>query len=184
MSRIGKQPIVIPKNVKLEINNNVIKVIGPKGTLTHSCPKEVSIKQEGETLLVTRKNDDRLSRSLHGLTRALINNMIVGVSTGYHKELDIVGVGYRAQVKGKNILSLYLGYSHNIEYFIPDCVTVSVEASKGVNRIRLESYDKQILGEVASQIRKLRPPEPYKGKGIRYVDEVVRKKVGKAVVGK
>lgn len=184
MSRIGKQPIIIPDGVKLEIKENLIKVTGPKGTLEKDIPSCITIKQEDKSLTVERKNDERQSRALHGLTRSLINNMVVGVSQGFTKDLDIIGVGFKAQVKGKNILSLYLGHSHSVEYFIPDAVTAKVEPGKGLSKIKLESYNKQLLGEVAAQIRKLRPPEPYKGKGVRYSDEVVKKKVGKAVVGK
>jgi large subunit ribosomal protein L6 len=184
MSRIGKQPIIIPDGVKVEIKDKMIKVTGPKGTLEKDIPSSINVKEENKNIIVERKNEERETRAFHGLTRSLINNMVLGVSQGFTKELDVIGVGFKAQVKGKNILSLYLGHSHSVEYFIPDAIEAKVEARKGASKIKLESYNKQLLGEVAAQIRGLRPPEPYKGKGIRYSDEVVKKKVGKAVVGK
>jgi large subunit ribosomal protein L6 len=141
------------------------------------------VTYEGDEITVSRSNDERQVRSLHGLCRTLISNNVIGVSSGFKRELEVIGIGYRVALKGKDILSLYLGYSHTNDYFLPEGVTVSVEGGKS-NKITLESCDKQLLGEVAAQIRKLRTPEPYKGKGIRYSDEVVRKKVGKAVVGR
>jgi len=183
MSRIGKQPILIPKGVKVELNGSAIKVSGPKGNLEYNVPSKVNVSQEADTLLVSRKNDEKDSRSLHGLVRTLINNMVVGVSDGFKKELDIVGVGFRAQMRGKDILNMYLGHSHSIDYFIPKGVSATVEPGKGVTRLRFESCDKQLVGEVAAQIRKLRKPEPYKGKGVRYADEIIKKKVGKAAAG-
>jgi len=183
MSRIGKNPISLPKGVKVEIQGRKIKVTGPKGNLEHLCPEKIQVKQESDTVLVSRPNDDRASRSLHGLTRTLINNMVLGVSEGFKKELDVIGVGYKVQLRGKDILNIYLGHSHAIDFFVPKGITAVVEAGKGTTRIRIEGCDKQLVGEVAAQIRKLRSPEPYKGKGVRYFDEVVKKKVGKAVVG-
>jgi large subunit ribosomal protein L6 len=183
MSRIGKQPILIPKGVKVEIKGSDIKVSGPKGNLEYNIPRNIDLKQETDSLLLTRKNDEKESRSLHGLARTLINNMVVGVSEGFKKELDIVGVGFRAQMRGKDILNMYLGHSHSIDYFVPQGVTATVEPGKGVTRLRFESCDKQLVGEVAAQIRKLRKPEPYKGKGVRYADEIIKKKVGKAAAG-
>lgn len=183
MSRIGKKPVSIPKGVKVEVKGQNVKVTGPKGNLEYTCPDKITVKQESDTLLVSRPDDERTSRALHGLARTLINNMVHGVSEGFKKELDIIGVGYKAQLRGKDILSLYLGHSHSIDYFVPKGITAAVEAGKGTTRIRIEGCDKQLVGEVAAQIRKLRGPEPYKGKGVRYSDEVVKKKVGKAVVG-
>lgn len=183
MSRIGKNPISLPKGVKVDIKGNNIKVVGPKGNLEYVCPEKIQVKQENETVVVSRPNDDRTSRSLHGLTRTLINNMVVGVSEGFKKELDVIGVGYKVQLRGKDVLNLYLGHSHAIDYFVPKGITATVDAGKGSTKIKIEGCDKQLVGEVAAQIRKLRAPEPYKGKGVRYSDEIVKKKVGKAVVG-
>lgn len=183
MSRIGKQPITVPKEVKVELQGSRVKVSGPKGNMEHNVPAEITVTQDADKLIVARKSETKEARSLHGLTRSLINNMVVGVSTGFKKELDIVGVGLRAQMRGKDILNMYLGHSHNIDYFVPKGVTATVQPGKGVTRVSLEACDKQLVGEVAAQIRKLRKPEPYKGKGIRYSDEIVRKKVGKTAVG-
>jgi large subunit ribosomal protein L6 len=183
MSRIGKKPIELPKGVKVEINGCNVKVTGPKGNMEHVIPTNVQAKQESNAIILTRINDARDSRSLHGLTRALLNNMVSGVSEGFKRELEIIGVGYRAQMRTKDVLNVYVGHSHSIDFFIPKGVTATVEAGKGNTKIRLEGCDKQLLGELAAQIRKLRSPEPYKGKGIRYANEYVKKKVGKAVVG-
>ena len=191
MSRIGRTPIPVPDKVKVDITGGELVVSGPKGTLTYTLPHGISLKQDNNTLIVEREDESKLTkseartvRSMHGLARSLINNMVIGVSEGFKKELHIMGVGYRAQVKGKNIVSLFLGHSHSIEYFLPEGITASVESTKGLTKLILEGYDKQLVGEVAAQIRKFRPPEPYKGKGIRYSDEVVKKKAGKSVVGK
>ncbi len=183
MSRIGKKPVSIPKGVKVEVKGQSVKVTGPKGNLEYVCPDKINVKQESDSLVVTRPDDERTSRALHGLARTLINNMVLGVSEGFKKELDVIGVGFKAQLRGKDVLSLYLGHSHTIDFFIPKGITAAVEAGKGTTRIRIEGCDKQLVGETAAQIRKLRGPEPYKGKGVRYSDEVVKKKVGKAVVG-
>jgi large subunit ribosomal protein L6 len=183
MSRIGKKPVSIPKGVKIEVKGQNVKVTGPKGNLEYVCPTGIGVKQESESLLVSRANDERNTRALHGLARTLINNMVVGVSEGFKKELDIIGVGYKAQLRTKDILTLYLGHSHSIDFFVPKGITAIVEAGKGTTKIKIEGCDKQLVGEIAAQIRKLRGPEPYKGKGVRYSDEIVKKKVGKAVVG-
>jgi large subunit ribosomal protein L6 len=183
MSRVGRSPIELPKGVKVDINGNNIKVTGPKGVLEHVVPNKVQVKQESNALVLTRVNDERDARALHGLTRALLNNMVHGVSAGFTKDLEIIGVGYKAQLRGKDILNIYVGHSHSIDFFIPKGVTATVEAGKGNTKIKLEGCDKQLIGELAAQVRRLRSPEPYKGKGIRYVGEYVKKKVGKAVVG-
>jgi len=183
MSRVGRNPISIPKGVKVELKGNTLKVIGPKGNLEHTLPEGITAKTENETLVFSRANDERTSRALHGLTRALVNNMVNGVATGFTRELEIIGVGYRAQMRGKDILNVYIGHSHSIDFFVPKGVTATVEAGKGNTKIKLEGCDKQLLGETAAQIRRLREPEPYKGKGVRYSGEYIKKKVGKAVVG-
>ena len=183
MSRIGKKPILIPKGVKVEIKDHLVKVSGPKGNMEYTCPDKLQVKQEKEEILVTRPNDERTVRALHGLARTLIGNMVKGVSEGFRKELEIIGVGYKAQLRGKDILNVYLGHSHAIDFFVPKGIVASVEATKGSTKIKIEGCDKQLVGEVAAQIRKLRRPEPYKGKGVKYADEIIKKKVGKAVVG-
>ena len=183
MSRIGKKPIELPKSVKVDINGSNVKITGPKGNLEHVIPVKVQVKKESDTLVLSRVDEARDSRSLHGLTRALLHNMVVGVSEGFKRELEIVGVGYKAQMRTKDILSVYVGHSHSVDVFIPNGIIATVEAGKGNPKIKLEGCDKQLVGELAAQIRRLRSPEPYKGKGIRYVGEFVRKKVGKAVVG-
>ena len=183
MSRVGKKPIELPKGVKVNISGSNVKITGPKGNLEHVVPAKVQVKQESETLVLTRADEARDSRSLHGLTRALLHNMVVGVSEGFKRELEIIGVGYRAQMRAKDILNVYVGHSHSVDVFIPQGITATVESGKGNPKIKLEGCDKQLIGELAAQIRRLRSPEPYKGKGIRYVGEYVRKKVGKAVVG-
>ena len=193
MSRIGKMPIVMPQQVKVEQKDKTIYVEGPKGKLNYTLPVGISINMKESKILVEKETDlsklsvktsERYLRSMHGLVRSLINNMIVGVSTGYKKELHVIGVGYRAQIKGSDILSLFVGHSHSIEYFLPEGISAKVESAKGLTKVIIEGYDKQLVGEVAAQIRKFRPPEPYKGKGIRYSDEIVKKKAGKSVVGK
>jgi len=183
MSRVGKKPITLPKGVKVEIKDKTIKVIGPKGNLEHVFPAKISIKQESENLIVERADEETSSKALHGLTRALVGNMVKGVSEGFSRDMEIVGVGYKAQMRGKDVLNLNLGYSHPIDFVIPKGITIVVEAGKGNPKLRIEGCDKQLVGEMAAQIRSLRPPEPYKGKGVKYADEVIKKKVGKAVVG-
>ena len=176
MSRIGRLPITVPAGVTVEIaENNKVTVKGPKGTLAKELPVEMEIKQEGETIVVTRPNDLKRMKSLHGLTRTLINNMVVGVSQGYQKVLEINGVGYRAAKSG-NKLTLSLGYSHPVEMIDPEGVETVLE---GQNKITVKGIDKEKVGQYAAEIRDKRRPEPYKGKGIKYADEVIRRKVGK-----
>ena len=176
MSRIGRLPVAIPAGVTVEIAaNNVVTVTGPKGTLTRELAPEMEIKKEGETIVVTRPNDLKRMKSLHGLTRTLINNMVVGVSQGYQKVLEINGVGYRAAKSGKK-LTLSLGYSHPVEMEDPEGIETVLE---GQNKITVKGIDKEKVGQYAAEIRDKRRPEPYKGKGIKYADEVIRRKVGK-----
>ncbi len=180
MSRIGKLPITIPAGVDVSMTNGVITVKGAKGTLSQEIDSKVSIEIADGTITLTRSSDHKDARSKHGLYRALINNMIVGVSTGWKKNLELIGVGYRAKTTGQQ-LEMTLGYSHPIVFEFPSEVVVSAKAEKGENpTIMLESYDKQLIGQVAAKIRSLRAPEPYKGKGVRYVGEFVRKKAGKS----
>ncbi len=176
MSRIGKQPVVMPDKVKASVKDHSITVTGPLGTLSLKFHDQFKIDIAGNVITVTRLNEERQTRSEHGLYRALIQNMVTGVSHGYTKVLDIVGVGYKADLKGKN-LDLALGFSHPVVYPIPDGIKVVVD--KGA-RVTITGFDKQLVGEVAASIRKIRPPEPYKGKGVRYSDEIIKKKVGKA----
>ena len=176
MSRIGRLPITVPAGVTVEIaENNKVTVKGPKGTLVKELPVEMEIKQEGDTIVVTRPNDLKRMKSLHGLTRTLINNMVVGVSAGYEKVLEINGVGYRAAKSG-NKLTLSLGYSHPVEMTDPEGIETILE---GQNKITVKGIDKEKVGQYAAEIRDKRRPEPYKGKGIKYADEVIRRKVGK-----
>ncbi len=175
MSRIGKVPILIPKDVKVKLTDSILEVVGPTGRLTHRIPSEIQISIEPEQILVKRPNDHRTTRSLHGLTRVLIANMITGVTRGFEKRLEIQGIGYRADLQG-NILRLTLGFSHPVLFSLPEGVKVEVERQ---TRMRVKGIDKQLVGSVAAQIRSLKPPEPYKGKGIRYADEYVKLKVGK-----
>ncbi|GAA4385400.1 MULTISPECIES: 50S ribosomal protein L6 [Brevibacterium] len=176
MSRIGKQPISVPSGVEVKIDGRRVSVKGPKGELGLTVAEPIEVTLEDGAVSVTRPNDERESRSLHGLTRTLINNQIVGVTEGYSKSLEIVGTGYRVQAKGSN-LEFALGYSHSITVEPPAGITFSVE---GQNKLTVSGIDKQLVGEVAANIRKLRKPEPYKGKGVRYAGENVRRKVGKA----
>ena len=176
MSRIGRLPIAIPAGVTVEIaENNVVTVKGPKGTLTKELPVEMEIKQEGDEVVVTRPNDLKKMKSLHGLTRTLIHNMVEGVEKGYEKVLEVNGVGYRAAKSGKT-LTLNLGYSHPVEMTDPEGIEAVVE---GQNKIIVKGIDKEKVGQYAAEIRDKRRPEPYKGKGIKYADEVIRRKVGK-----
>lgn len=176
MSRIGKSPIILPEKVEVTINGNTVTVKGPLGSLTRTFRPEVEIKQDGTTLVVTRRSDDRSARSLHGLSRTLLNNMVVGVSQGFSKNLEIIGVGYRAQVQGKKLV-LTLGYSHPVELDFPEGVEVGVEAN---TKLTVKGINKQDVGDFAAYIRSKRPPEPYKGKGVKYADERIRRKAGKA----
>ena len=176
MSRIGRMPITVPAGVTVTIaDGNVVTVKGPKGELTRAMRAEMIIKQEGDTITVARPSDDKLHRSLHGLTRTLINNMVIGVTDGYKKELDVNGVGYRVAKEGKNLV-MNLGFSHQV--IVPEIegITIDVPAP---NKVVVSGCDKQAVGQFAAEIREKRPPEPYKGKGIKYVDEVIRRKVGK-----
>jgi large subunit ribosomal protein L6 len=178
MSRIGKLPIVVPSGVDVAIDQSLVTVKGPKGTLSHSVAAPIIVERgEDGVLSVQRPNDERESRSLHGLTRTLISNMVVGVTEGYEKKLEIVGVGYRVLSKGPTQLEFQLGYSHPIIFDAPEGITFTVESP---TRLGVQGIDKQLVGEVAAKIRKLRKPEPYKGKGVRYSGEHIRRKVGKA----
>jgi large subunit ribosomal protein L6 len=177
MSRIGKLPIEVPSGVDIAIDERLVTVKGPKGTLSHSVAAPITVERNDSVLEVKRPDDERNSRALHGLTRTLINNMVVGVTDGYEKRLEIVGVGYRVLSKGPTQLEFQLGYSHSITFNAPEGITFAVE---GPTRLGVVGIDKQLVGETAAKIRKLRKPEPYKGKGVRYAGEQVRKKVGKA----
>jgi large subunit ribosomal protein L6 len=176
MSRIGKLPIPVPAGVEVKIDGNNVSVKGPKGSLSHVVPAPIEVTLEDGNLVVTRPDDERTSRSLHGLTRTLIANQITGVTTGYTKGLEIVGTGYRVTAKGSDI-EFALGYSHPILVKAPAGITFTVE---GNTKLTVSGIDKQAVGEVAANLRKLRKPEPYKGKGVRYAGEVVRRKAGKA----
>jgi len=176
MSRIGKKPIPIPKGVKVEKTNGILKVSGPKGELSTKVHPRIEVEITTDNVLVKRKSDSRMDKTLHGLWRSLINNMIIGVSQGYSKKLEIVGIGYRAELKGKALV-LYLGYSHPIIFIPPDGVKIEVPQP---TNIIVSGIDKQLVGQVAAKIRSFRPSEPYKGKGIRYEGEVIRMKAGKA----
>lgn len=175
MSRIGKKPVLIPKGVTVTLNGNKLKVKGPKGELESSFHKAMQIESKESEIHVARPNDLKESKSLHGLTRALIQNMVVGVTTGFEKSLEIVGVGYRAELKGKNLL-LNIGFSHPIYFMPPDGITFQVPAP---TQITISGIDRQLVGMVASKIRSIRKPEPYKGKGIKYSDEQIQRKAGK-----
>ena len=176
MSRIGKMPIAIPAGVTVEIaENNKVTVKGPKGTLERVLPSEMDIKMEGSEIVVSRPNDLKKMKSLHGLTRTLINNMVIGVTEGYEKKLEVNGVGYRAQKQGKKLV-LSLGYSHRVEMEDPEGLETVLD---GQNIIVVKGIDKEKVGQYAAEIRAKRAPEPYKGKGIKYADEVIRRKVGK-----
>lgn len=176
MSRIGRAPVPVPAGVTATINGQDISVVGPKGSLAITIANPIAIKKEGDEILVTRPNDERVSRSLHGLSRTLIANMITGVTTGYEKTLEIVGTGYRVAANGNN-LEFALGFSHPVVVTAPDGITFAVESPI---KFKVIGIDKQKVGEVAANIRKIRKPEPYKGKGVRYEGEVVRRKAGKA----
>ena len=176
MSRIGRMPITVPAGVTVTIaDGNVVTVKGPKGELTRALRTEMTIKQEGDTITVSRPSDEKLHRSLHGLTRTLLSNMITGVTNEYTKELEVNGVGYRVAKEGKNLV-MNLGYSHQV--IVPEIDGITIEVP-GPNKIIVRGCDKQAVGQFAAEIREKRPPEPYKGKGIKYVDEVIRRKVGK-----
>src|SRR5208282_4664163 len=177
MSRIGKQPIAIPPKVKVEVKGQKVFVEGPKGKLDWELPHRTSLKVQDGKIVVSRDGEDAEARALHGLSRALVNNMVKGVSDGFVKKLEIQGVGFKAAVQGKNV-NLVLGYSHPLNYPIPDQIKVTVEEN---TKLTIEGPSKQLVGQVAAEIRSYYPPEPYKGKGVRYTDEHVRRKEGKTV---
>ncbi len=175
MSRIGKKPIDLPKGVEVKIQDSVLSAKGPLGQLKYTVPAGISVEVQESSVVITRATEQKRQRALHGLVRSLVNNMVIGVSTGFTKTLEIVGIGYRAKKEG-NVLNLAVGYSHPVNFPAPEGITIDVE---GQNKVIVKGIDKQKVGQVAANIRKVRTPEPYKGKGIRYSDEVVRKKVGK-----
>ncbi len=177
MSRIGRSPIPVPAGVEVTLADRSVTVKGPRGTLARVLPPDITVDQADGVLLVQRPDDEREHRALHGLTRSLVNNMVVGVTTGFQKDLEIVGVGYRAVAQGPTTLELALGFSHPVKVEAPEGITFEVPAP---TRITVRGNDKEAVGQVAANIRKLRKPEPYKGKGVRYAGEVVRRKAGKA----
>jgi len=179
MSRVGKQPITLPAAVKIEIDGSQVSVTGPKGSLSRGVDPQMHLHLEADTLLVTRPTDEPRHRAMHGLTRSLIANMVIGVDAGFRKTLELVGVGYRAQLQGETLV-LALGFSHPVEVVPPAGISFVVEGP----RIHVDGIDKELLGQVAADIRKLRPPEPYLGKGVRYQGEFVRRKAGKAGKGR
>ena len=176
MSRIGRMPISLPSNVEVTVGEgNLVTVKGPKGTLTQKLSEKMTLTREDNVIHVTRPNDEKENRALHGLTRTLLNNMVVGVTEGYKKELDVNGVGYRVAKEGTNLV-MNLGYSHQV--IVPEIPGITIEVP-GPNKIIIHGCDKQAVGQFAAEVREKRPPEPYKGKGIKYADEVIRRKVGK-----
>src|SRR5881409_1007827 len=175
MSRIGRKPVSIPPGVKVNLDGAVVRAEGPKGKLMQPVPAGLSAKLENNQLVISRSGDDRKIRALHGLTRALVANMVTGVKDGFERKLDIVGIGYRAQMQGKAI-QLALGYSHPVIFPLPDGVTAEIEKQVSIT---LRGADKDLLGQTAANLRALRKPDPYKGKGVKYADEVIRRKVGK-----
>src|SRR5215469_3150977 len=177
MSRIGRAPIAVPSGVEVNIGEGLVTVKGPGGTLSRSVPGEITVRQEDSTLLVERPNDERHNRALHGLTRSLVNNMVLAVTTGFTKELEIVGVGYRATAKGPTQIELALGFSHPVIVDAPSVVTFEVPQP---TRISVKGIEKELVGQVAANVRNIRKPEPYKGKGVRYAGERVIRKAGKA----
>ncbi len=176
MSRIGRLPIAVPKGVTVSVDGAIVKVKGPKGELQQQTRPEVAVEVSDDTVTVTRKNESKKAKGFHGLYRQLIHNMVTGVSQGFSRTLLINGVGYRAEV-GKNSVMLNLGFSNPIEFMIPEGITITAETA---NKLVVQGIDKELVGKTASEIRKVRPPEPYKGKGIKYEDEYVRRKVGKS----
>jgi large subunit ribosomal protein L6 len=177
MSRIGKKPIPVPSGVDITLDGTHVVVKGPKGTLEHDVPTEITITREGDELVVVRANEERHSRALHGLTRSLVANMVQGVSDGFARDLEIVGVGYRAAAQGPSKIELQVGFSHTVPFEAPDGITFEVPSP---TKITVRGFDKQLVGQVAANIRKIRKPEPYKGKGIRYAGERVLRKAGKS----
>jgi len=176
MSRIGRLPITVPAGVDVALDGRIITVKGPRGSLTRELPPRIQVARDGDVIVVTRPTETKLDKSLHGLTRTLVNNMVVGVSTGYRKGLEITGVGYRAALVGQK-LQLNLGYSHPVELEPPDGIAFEVE---NPTRLAVVGIDKELVGQIAAKVRATRKPEPYKGKGVRYAGEVVRRKAGKA----
>jgi len=177
MSRVGRSPIPVPSGVTVALEDNSVTVTGPQGSLVRRLPQGITITQEGDVLVVTRPDDERSHRALHGLTRSLVANMVAGVTQGFSKELEIVGVGYRANAKGPSALELALGFSHSVQFDAPEGITFEVPTP---TRIVVKGIDKEKVGQVAANIRKIRKPEPYKGKGVRYAGERVLRKAGKA----
>lgn len=177
MSRIGKSPIVVPAQVKVNVSGRKVSMQGPKGKLDMELPRRTSLKVEGDKIVVSRDGEDPEAKAMHGLSRALLNNMVQGVSAGFSKKLEINGVGFKAAVQGK-MINLNLGYSHPINYPIPDQIKVTVEDN---TKVTIEGPNKQVVGQVAAEIRSFYPPEPYKGKGVKYADEKIIRKEGKTV---
>ncbi|EEW36986.1 50S ribosomal protein L6 [Granulicatella adiacens ATCC 49175] len=175
MSRIGNKPVVIPAGVTVDLKDNTVTVKGPKGELTYTFNQNISLEQREGEVVFTRPDDSKENKTIHGTTRAVFNNMVVGVTDGFQKELELIGVGYRAQLQGKNLV-LNVGYSHPVEFTPEEGIEIEVPSN---TKVIVKGYDKQKVGELAANIRGVRPPEPYKGKGIRYVDEFVRRKEGK-----
>jgi large subunit ribosomal protein L6 len=177
MSRIGRKPVAVPKGVTLQLQGNTVQVKGPRGELRRTLHPDMQVAFDKDQFTVARPSEEKRHKALHGLTRTLVNNMVVGVTEGYEKKLEIVGVGYRVLSKGPTQLEFQLGYSHPITFNAPEGITFTVE---GPTKLGVQGIDKQLVGEVAANIRKLRKPEPYKGKGVRYAGEQIRRKVGKA----
>jgi large subunit ribosomal protein L6 len=177
MSRIGRNPIAVPSGVEVSVNGDVVTVKGPQATMSRTVPSGITLDQEGDTLVVSRESDETSQKALHGLTRTLVSNMVVGVTQGWSKELEIIGVGYRASAGAPGVLDLALGFSHPVKFTAPEGVTFEVPTP---TRVIIKGPDKEIVGQVAANIRKLRKPEPYKGKGVRYLGERVARKAGKA----
>lgn len=177
MSRIGRMPVEVPQGVEVEIKGSHVRVKGPKGQLEHTFPAAMDISMEDGQIAVKRPSDEGRHRALHGMTRALVNNMVVGVTQGFEKVLEVNGVGYRAELKGENLI-LNVGYSHQVEVKPPNGIAFEVDTR--TRQIKVQGYDKAVVGQIAADIRKVRPPEPYKGKGIKYLDERIRRKAGKA----
>ncbi|MDX2381953.1 MAG: 50S ribosomal protein L6 [Acidimicrobiia bacterium] len=177
MSRIGSTPITVPSGVDVKLSGRSISVKGPKGSLERELPGSITVDQDGETLTVTRPDDENKTKALHGLTRSLVNNMVIGVTEGFKKELEIHGVGYRAEAKGPNALRLNLGFSHPVDVSAPEGIAFEVPQQ---TQVVVTGIDKEVVGQVAADIRSIRKPEPYKGKGVRYVGERVQRKAGKA----
>ncbi|MBA4607979.1 50S ribosomal protein L6 [Aeromicrobium sp. Marseille-Q0843] len=178
MSRIGKLPVAVPSGVDVNIDGQTVTVKGPKGQLSHTVAEPITVRKDDDgALAVERPNDERRSKALHGLSRTLVNNMVIGVTEGYEKKLEIVGVGYRVLPKGPSEIELNLGFSHPVPFMAPEGITFTVE---GPTKLTVSGIDKQVVGEVAANIRKIRKPEPYKGKGVRYAGERILRKAGKA----